>query len=98
MLLLAPWVVCIDRKVLQLLVSLLVVKNLNFDLFCPSVLCLSFIDFVIDSFSDIPSYPWRRCVLVCSGQVLLTVLVVSFFVSRILGLLLVVYLLGYPGS
>ena len=29
------------------------VKNLNSDLFCPSVLCLSFIDFVIDSFSAI---------------------------------------------
>ena len=29
-------------------------------------------------------YPWRRCVLVFPGQVLLTLLVVSFFVSRIL--------------
>ena len=29
------------------------VRNLNFDLFCPSVLCLPFIDFVIDSFSNI---------------------------------------------
>ena len=36
-----------------LLVSLLVVRNLNFDLFCPSVLCLPFIDFVIVSFSNI---------------------------------------------
>ena len=84
-----------------LLVSLLVVRNLNFDLFCPSVLCLPFIDFVIDSFSSIgliSSYPWRKCVLMCTGLVLLTVLAVSFFVSRILDLLLVVFLLGYPGS
>ena len=27
-------------------------RNLNFDLFCPSVSCLSFIVFVVDSFTD----------------------------------------------
>ena len=51
-----------------LLVSLLMVRNLNFDLFCPSVLSLPFIDFVIVSFRGRPFNSWGEGMVFLSDQ------------------------------